>query len=403
MHQGLGLKRQRVARACQKCRTLKSKVCISPLHSPPSSQPLSDLVSCQCDGQRPVCSHCQGYGHACSWSENETSRSRSIDTSHVHSPAAVPTDVPRPSSSSEYSGQLRQAIQSYEKLISSLRLNLDDSSCAAADLTLSHIRHQLPEDVTSSMEPESKPVAAAVPGLSTRIGSSERASKRPRYLGEASDVHFFHMVKQVLGDKQLSDNATENDMQSYDQEEVLFESPNGNGAHLHLPSREIADKYIEIYFCTIHIAYPFICRPSFMTHYENFWKGDFEVGRRSPWLPLLCKFSRSTKYLVFLPAIDTIFAIGAYYFSFPHAENAESQTHLQYFEQAFSLGSSVMTDCNLENIHMLLAQCFFLLATGQSDRSAWVPLSAIFLLKCRAGAGTFSASPSVLGRALAYM
>ena len=73
-------------------------------------------------------------------------------------------------------------------------------------------------------------------------------------------------------------------------------------------------------------------------------------------------------YLAFLSDIDTIFAIGAYYFSFPRPENAESQTHIQYFEQAFALGSSGMTDCSLENIHMLLAQCFFLLATGQSDR-----------------------------------
>jgi hypothetical protein len=174
--------------------------------------------------------------------------------------------------------------------------------------------------MTGSIKLEKKLVAAAVPGLANRVRSSERTSKRPRYLGEASDVHFFHMVKQVLGDKQLSDNTTENDMQSYDQEELLFESPNGHGAHLHLPSREIADKYIEIYFCTIHSAYPFMYRPSFMIPYENFWKGDFEVGRRSPWLPLLRKFSRSTKYLVFLPAIDTIFAIGAYYFSFTHAE-----------------------------------------------------------------------------------
>ena len=107
------------------------------------------------------------------------------------------------------------------------------------------------------------------------------------------------------------------------------------------------------------------------------------------------------KWLAFLPDIDTIFAIGAYYFSFPYSGNAESQTYLQYFEQAFSLGSSIMTDSSLENIHMLLAQCFFLLATGQSDRYVWVLVSAIILLKDRGGARTFSASPCVLDRALA--
>lgn len=312
-----------------------------------------------------MCSHCQGYGYACAWSENETNRPQSTDTSYMHSPAVVTTDELRPLPLSEYSAQLRQAIQSYEKLMSSLRLNLNDSSRAAVDLTLSSIRHQLPEDILGSVEPESNSVAAAVPGSSTRNGSSERSSKRRRYLGEASDVHFFHMVKRVLGDKPASDNVAEN-MQSYDQEEPTFESPDGHG-RLHLPSREMADKYIDIYFCTIHIAYPFICKPSFMVRYENFWKDDFEVDKGSPWIPLLCKFSTG-KQLEFSPAIDTIFAIGAYYFSFPHSENSDSQTHLQYFEQAFALGSSVMTDCSLETIHMLLAQCFFLLATGQSDR-----------------------------------
>lgn len=237
-----------------------------------------------------MCGHCQGYGHACTWSEIESHRSRSKDLSYVHSPSVAATDELRPSLSLAYSAQLRQAIESYEKLMSSLRPNLNDSSRAAVDLTLSHIRKQLPEDITGSMELESDPVAAEIPGLSTGNGSSDRSSTRRRYLGEASDVHFFHMVKQVLGDKQLSDNATGIDIQSYDQDELPFESPNGRGGRLHLPSKELADKYIDIYFCTIHVAYPFISKPSFMVHYENFWKGDFEVGK-SPWLPLLCKFS----------------------------------------------------------------------------------------------------------------
>lgn len=179
--------------------------------------------------------------------------------------------------------------------MSSLRVSLDDSSRAAVDLTLSYIRHQLPEDVTGAIESGSNPDAAPLPGSSTRDGSSEQTPKRRRYLGEASDVHFFHMVKQVLGHKQPLENATEHDMQGYDQEELSFQSPNGHGGRLHLPSRDIADKYIDIYFCTIHIAYPFIYKPSFMVNYENFWKGDFETGKRSSWLPLLCKFSCTFK------------------------------------------------------------------------------------------------------------
>ena len=252
---------------------------------------LSDLVSWQCDGQHPVCSHCQGYGYACTWSENENNRSRSIDTSHVHSPTVTTTGELRQSSLPEHPAKLHQAIRSYDKLISNLRLNLNDSSRAAVDLSLSYIRSQLPEDITHSLEPEISSATSAVPGSSPRNGSRERASKTRRYLGEASDVHFFHMVKQVLGNRQLSDNMIDHDMQSYDQEELPFGSPNDQRDRLHLPSRDIADKYIDIYFCTIHVAYPFISKQSFMVHYEKFWKGDFEVGKSSPWLPLLCKFS----------------------------------------------------------------------------------------------------------------
>lgn len=68
--------------------------------------------------------------------------------------------------------------------------------------------------------------------------------------------------------------------------------------------------------------------------------------------------------------LDTIFAIGAYYTSFPRCENGDIQAHLKYFGQAILLSNSMMTDCTLENIQMLLAQCFFLLAMSQADRLA---------------------------------
>ena len=295
MPQGLSLKRRRVTRACQRCRALKSKVCISIFSSQSPIQAFSDVESCQCDGRHPVCSRCQGYGYSCAWSDSENNPSRSRGTSRVDSPATAISDEQRLSSSTEDSTQLHQAIQSYEKLIASLRFDLKDFSRAAVDLTLAHIRNQLPEDVTSAMEPESNLVTTVPPGLPSRDGLSEQTPrqtpKRRRYLGEASDVHFFHVVKQVLGDKQRSGNATEHDIQSYDQEELSFQTPNGHAGRLHLPSREIAEKYIDIYFCTIHIAYPFISKSSFMARYENFRNGDFEVGKSSSWLPLLCKFS----------------------------------------------------------------------------------------------------------------
>ena len=41
---------------------------------------------------------------------------------------------------------------------------------------------------------------------------------------------------------------------------------------IRLPNRKKADSLIDIYFSTIHVAYPFICRQQFMKEYEAFWK-----------------------------------------------------------------------------------------------------------------------------------
>jgi hypothetical protein len=78
---------------------------------------------------------------------------------------------------------------------------------------------------------------------------------------------------------------------------------------------------------------------------------------------ILCKFLGLSS-----PTLDTIFSIGAYYTSFPRCENDNLKAHLHYFGQAMSLSNHMMTDCTLDNIQMLLAQCFFLLAMGQTDR-----------------------------------
>jgi hypothetical protein len=245
----------------------------------------------QCDGHYPACGRCRGYGYACSWPENPKNRSQSLDNAQIHSPTVAILEEQVSSAPENSGGRLCRALQSYEKLVSSIWPSLNNSSRAAVDLTLFNIRRQLPEVLTRAMMLDRNPAAAEGPGSLSPEESGEKCSKRQRYLGEASDVDFFHMVKQALGDKQMPENAIGNDIQSYDQDEFSFESPNGCAGRLHLPTRDIADNYIDIYFCTIHIAYPFIYKPSFMVLYENFWRGDVEVGKSSSWLPLLCKLS----------------------------------------------------------------------------------------------------------------
>ncbi|CZR69699.1 related to transcriptional activator acu-15 [Phialocephala subalpina] len=308
------LRRRRVAMACLNCRAQKAK----------------------CDGKRPICSRCEGYGHSCIWSGGRKTRSQ---TSIVSSPGGL-----RPESLPPEKDPWQMAVRSYDTLVRRIRPDLSESARAATDSSLSYIRNQLPQELSELDDPlEDCPP-------STFQGSG-RIENPQRYLGEASDVRFFHAVKQVLQDNTLEppEVVSEHEIQSYDQG---IEPPDVSGRHIGLPPKESADSYINIYFSTIHIAYPFICKPEFMVRYEKYWKGDLEDGLNASWLSILY----------------TIFSIGAYYHSFPRSENDVTHVHLRYFRQALALSGSVLSNCTLTNVQMLLTQCFFLLATGQTDR-----------------------------------
>jgi hypothetical protein len=109
-------------------------------------------------------------------------------------------------------------------------------------------------------------------------------------LGEASDIRFFHAMESAfcqhteLGQQE---DDLETRVESYEQEgprQQLLEQDQGS-----LPPRAKADSFVDIYFSTIHIAYPFISEPDFRRTYESFWQSDSLEGFRGPWLSLLCK------------------------------------------------------------------------------------------------------------------
>ena len=313
-----------------------------------------------------MCNRCEGYGHVCSWSDDKKGRSQKLNSS---SPTGVVSDDSLTPSSGPGGSSLHIAIQSYDRIIKNVRMELPEDSRAAVDLALSYIRLRFPAEEIGLRLPDNSPSTTVLPEHYQQIASVERNVNRQRYLGEASDVRFFHSIRQILRDEDFPVGQAESDMQSYDQGVINLERRDSHDIYTDLPTRELADTYVDIYFFTIHIAYPFICKSTFMALYERFWKGHLEVAENSSWLPLMCESLLLEKLSSsFLPYLDTIFAIGAYYVSFPRSEKAEMQAHLQYFRQAVSLSSSLMTDCTIENIQMLLAQCFFLLATGQSDR-----------------------------------
>lgn len=134
-------------------------------------------------------------------------------------------------------------------MIQSVRPKLGDLEAAALDLTLESIRKAFPR---------------------TEIGQNEisRSEKRtddpivnsPVYVGKASEIHFLDTVMDFVSQQKewpTRDQGT-SDHQRDEQTDVFgdfnFEKP------LKLPAKEIALEYLDIYFSTIHIAYPFLSK-----------------------------------------------------------------------------------------------------------------------------------------------
>lgn len=110
----------------------------------------------------------------------------------------------------------------------------------------------------------------------------------PRYLGEVSDIKFFNMAKRSLGDVGSSPEEAEGIVDSYDQEEAIPARQMRYELSV-LPDPVKAEEYLEAYFTTIHIAYPFVPKASFMRTYRSLRSGD-NIDSLSPaWLGLLCK------------------------------------------------------------------------------------------------------------------
>ena len=328
----------------------------------------SDLLWGQCDGRRPVCSRCRDYEHTCTWLDTKTDRSRLGDSVYEHQNTLSTTAALQLAPSSENYSIFCQAIQSYDNLFNSIQYSLSDTDRAVVESTLSSIRQRLPDDTGLSLPVRtSNTTILAAPIVPNSAGRRSGASQR--YLGETSEVRFCHSVKRVLRDDQISEATQRNNVDGYDQEDNYMAGPRGGKIIANPPPRQLADTYLDIYFSTIHIAYPFVCKPVFMANYEKFWRGGIESGKDLSWVPLFCKFySICADGANLFAELDTVFALGAYYTSFPRSKGEGLQDYTQYFEYAAALNAPVMTDCTLENIQILISQCLFLLATSQTDR-----------------------------------
>ncbi|KAH6971189.1 fungal-specific transcription factor domain-containing protein [Ilyonectria sp. MPI-CAGE-AT-0026] len=310
-----GYRRKRVAKACHTCRSMKSK----------------------CDGKRPECSRCKGYGYSCTYSVGQPRRGY----------VAV-----------QGQSELRKALEEYDGLVDHLISKLQSpEERKSASSTASRIKSQAnaalagigasllrPQPPTCSPKPET-----------TSPGSQIYRSER--YLGEVSDVRFFNLVKRVL-QTQDGSPGSEQEVDSYEQDDDL-ESANAAACRaVKLPSPETFNNFADIYFSTIHLAYPFIPQSMFMASYNE---AQSPSGNQA---------SLDTTQLALLYAIC---AIGAYYNSFLDNQTETNKLHEVYFLRALSLAPPPGIDLSINHVSLLLAQCFYLLAVCRTD-SCWTTL-----------------------------
>ena len=224
-------KRRRVTRACDRCRILKTK----------------------CDGQQPVCSRCSAYGYACNW-ENGGRRGLTHPDASFSAGAA-------PSSPAVTS--LQQAVRAYDELLSTVRTNVPEGERAKVDLAQARIRTHLPSELLDQL---ASPKTLQEDVVQTKDDDVERRPK-PTYLGWSSDVEFVNSMRDLLRDSHLTGQPT-----VFDSYEKTDRKSSGTSDQypLKLPTRMVADHWLETFFDTIHVAHPVICQQQFRQQYVQF-------------------------------------------------------------------------------------------------------------------------------------
>ncbi|KAJ4243059.1 hypothetical protein NW757_011590 [Fusarium falciforme] len=274
---GLVFKRRRVAQACQTCRAMKSK----------------------CDGKRPECGRCLGYGFTCSYAKGRSWN----PNPGIEKRDALNLDVE----------ELRDTIDHYEGLVDRLLSDSPQKECHVKEF------QEVKERARRALDGFTQDTDA---GPSTQLSDPNQH----RYLGEVSDVHFFNLVKRFL----QTSPGVEQDFDSYEQEGDVSV---GKSRPTALPEPDEARRLCEVYFETIHLAYPFIPKSLFMETWGGFQGPLSETHHNSTDLAILY----------------VICAIGSYYNSFPGRDSSTSHEH--YFRCA----------------------CFYFLAICKTD-SCWIAL-----------------------------
>lgn len=175
---------------------------------------------------------------------------------------------------------LKEQLQTYQILLSSLKPHLceRDQLLLEKETAVFEIDHRFVGNVGDAQEADDD--------TSIDFGPA-------RYLGEASDVRFYNTVKQDLNRRLVIDSSSleygEIEISTYEQNGKQQQSSSTHENGEMWPDHTTADHYLEIYFTTIYIAYPYLDRSLVEKRHDDWWQTRSTENHTSSLDGLLCR------------------------------------------------------------------------------------------------------------------
>ncbi|KAI0966738.1 fungal-specific transcription factor domain-containing protein [Xylaria arbuscula] len=308
------LKRKRISVACNSCRAKKVK----------------------CDGHQPICGRCAGYSYRCTWPA--VSRNQQSGSSPQLPPAGLSVANPAGGKTAQ------EMLAKYQDWVCSVCTHLPEDIMNEILVSFDSIRSHVSTHIDDH---------ADAPTLDNGLPPQRPQSRG--YLGETSDVRFVNFVRRVVSSDSNGCDARDSPAEApenYDSEQ-LFSHRRFTDPLSCLPSKAVIQGYLGTYFSTIHIAYPFVGKHSFLSELENILATGFHDRLPHSWISLLY----------------SLLALGAYYHSFRAQESQPDEiSHQSLFQRSVMLSDLNTSERSVTQVSALLAQSFYLLATSKIER-----------------------------------
>ncbi|KAJ5806806.1 C6 transcription factor [Penicillium riverlandense] len=307
--------RRRSQRACEPCRQRKIK----------------------CDGNRPSCRQCIEHNQQCSYEDVKRVRDQ------------------------KRLGSLSRRVDRYESLLRELEVDAD----ATTARKIRKVLKQGPDTALSNQKEEDDDSSSmgsldGIDILEEDLNRNEN-SRATGFIGKASEVAWMRKLADDIEHKGVTEASVfkgiDDEQQTsiskvnyhLDDLDIPFVDPSDPSV---VPSRDLADRYLEAYFTFVHPTFNIIRKPRFEHQYHEFFDRGYIPHRN--WMALL----------------NMILAIGCRYTRFTDTSHAQEDDFL-FLTRARKLGlhSHVLFEhSDLHQIQLELLVAVYLLCLGQLNR-----------------------------------